>query len=352
MSKICSKCGVEKPLEHFHKNKRTKDGRVSACAVCINKKTREDYAVKVSTQNNQICLDEKYCFGCNTTKPVDEWPLNKSRKDGLGTQCSECISVSAAIYRQRLKSSKTKSVQEKKYCPVCDTTKNSVLFSKSASRKDGLSWQCKDCASLKNRQNTESKLEARCLLRETCIAQHKLKYCASCDTELPYSWFSADRYASDGTNSACKNCVKNYYTENLARILDSSAQWREDNLDRIRSYQSVYEKKIRSRGAHRTIALDTGDFITKEILERRDGGNCYYCGVVLDFSSYSFKTHPDNHAHLEHKTPVIRGGLHVLDNVVLACRRCNLSKGSKTEQEFKDWLGIKKGGSRNESSSH
>lgn len=34
--KTCTKCGKEKPLEEFHKNCQAKDGRRSACSLCIN----------------------------------------------------------------------------------------------------------------------------------------------------------------------------------------------------------------------------------------------------------------------------------------------------------------------------
>lgn len=48
--KICTKCGVEKPLEEFHKCSRNKDGKDSACIKCVNaghqsrrKKNKEKY---------------------------------------------------------------------------------------------------------------------------------------------------------------------------------------------------------------------------------------------------------------------------------------------------------------------
>lgn len=60
--------------------------------------------------------------------------------------------------------------------------------------------------------------------------------------------------------------------------------------------------------------------------EAREGCyvSCFYCGVQLSAES----------AHLEHKKPVSRGGTNRLSNLALACPKCNLSKGSKTESEF------------------
>lgn len=35
--KVCSKCGVWKPLEEYHKNRTKQDGRRSRCKECENK---------------------------------------------------------------------------------------------------------------------------------------------------------------------------------------------------------------------------------------------------------------------------------------------------------------------------
>lgn len=39
-------------------------------------------------------------------------------------------------------------------------------------------------------------------------------------------------------------------------------------------------------------------------------------------------------AHFEHCTPLARGGTNTVDNLVMACKRCNLKKGRKTVLEF------------------
>jgi 5-methylcytosine-specific restriction endonuclease McrA len=52
---------------------------------------------------------------------------------------------------------------------------------------------------------------------------------------------------------------------------------------------------------------------------------CYYCEKEV----------PDYEAHLEHKTPVSRGGTNKHSNLALACPECNFEKGSKTEKEFR-----------------
>ena len=59
-------------------------------------------------------------------------------------------------------------------------------------------------------------------------------------------------------------------------------------------------------------------------LFQKQSGKCVGCGIDLI----------DNF-HLDHIMPISRGGLNVDSNVQLLCPPCNLSKGSKTMQEWK-----------------
>jgi hypothetical protein len=72
---------------------------------------------------------------------------------------------------------------------------------------------------------------------------------------------------------------------------------------------------------------------TPEILPARrrkvfskSNGQCHYCEVKLDL-------HGD--WHIEHQTPLSRGGPDRMENMVAACVPCNIKKGTKTEEEFR-----------------
>lgn len=62
--------------------------------------------------------------------------------------------------------------------------------------------------------------------------------------------------------------------------------------------------------------------IRSEIYER-DRGLCRYCGTA------------DGPFHVDHVVPVIKGGSDDVSNLALACQGCNLSKGSKTLEEWR-----------------
>ena len=56
---------------------------------------------------------------------------------------------------------------------------------------------------------------------------------------------------------------------------------------------------------------------------QRDGASCFYCGS----SNGPFEC--------DHVVPVARGGATSLENMVVACRRCNRAKSSRTVQEWR-----------------
>jgi 5-methylcytosine-specific restriction endonuclease McrA len=63
----------------------------------------------------------------------------------------------------------------------------------------------------------------------------------------------------------------------------------------------------------------------KDLLIERDGSSCYYCGKPKLFG---------RSAHVDHLTPLAKGGADSLDNLVLACARCNTQKSSSNLEEY------------------
>ncbi len=59
--------------------------------------------------------------------------------------------------------------------------------------------------------------------------------------------------------------------------------------------------------------------MTRRAVFARDVWTCQYCGGAAE--------------NLDHVIPRSRGGLHVWENVVAACRRCNAKKMDRTPQE-------------------
>jgi hypothetical protein len=64
---------------------------------------------------------------------------------------------------------------------------------------------------------------------------------------------------------------------------------------------------------------------------------CYYCGIKIFLRSHNEHNRPDS-ASLDHRVPRSRGGKSK-GNLVLCCYKCNATKGSMTEQEFRSRFG-------------
>lgn len=63
--------------------------------------------------------------------------------------------------------------------------------------------------------------------------------------------------------------------------------------------------------------------LTRRTVMMRDNYTCQYCGAQPSKSSLT----------LDHVLPKVRGGKATWSNVVCACKRCNLRKGSRTPEE-------------------
>ena len=63
--------------------------------------------------------------------------------------------------------------------------------------------------------------------------------------------------------------------------------------------------------------------LRRSVIER-DGLNCVYCDEDLT----------DKEIHLDHVIPESKGGTTSYNNLQVTCRKCNLSKGILTEDEF------------------
>ena len=80
--------------------------------------------------------------------------------------------------------------------------------------------------------------------------------------------------------------------------------------------------------ARRQAAEQRGDKgITWQTVADRDGWDCHLCGESVKHAAGT--AHEPEGATVDHLTPIALGGSHTWDNVALAHRRCNISRGAK-----------------------
>jgi len=180
-----------------------------------------------------------------------------------------------------------------KTCTRCLTTKPIDAFHKDASRASGVFPQCRDCcrSAKKARHNPD---------RPKTVGEKK---CSRCRVVKPASQFHRDKSRLDGCSSYCKPCVRTHVNNFYRR-----------NPDGFKDRASL--RKARKRAA-------TVETVSRREVYRRGGGRCYMCLEPIAFEDM----------HLEHATPLSRGGSHSYQNCRPSCESCNLSKGAKTFEE-------------------
>lgn len=88
--KACTKCGQVLPLEMYHKNPSSKDGRRGACKPCRISYCRERYAANNETPPSLEHPEFKACTGCKQVLPRDGFSPHAGIKTGLQSQCKSC----------------------------------------------------------------------------------------------------------------------------------------------------------------------------------------------------------------------------------------------------------------------
>jgi hypothetical protein len=105
---------------------------------------------------------------------------------------------------------------------------------------------------------------------------------------------------------------KEWADANLERRRELKRRWHEANPDANRL--TVARRRALRLGNPGSVGVRGSDWTS---LVCRYGGRCAYCGVALD------------KIYMDHVIPLVKGGRDAIGNVLPACFKCNMSKGSK-----------------------
>ena len=175
------------------------------------------------------------------------------------------------------------------------------------------------------------------------------KKCTKCLKFLEFSAFSKNKLYLDGYCYWCRSCCNAHkrqlpkkkrvttpetnrrkYQKYKEKYQLINKEYYHQHKDEIKAQQKQYRQKnkefINLKNRKRQKLMNGKNISIKEInkLKELADNKCCYCG-----RSESLQ--------MDHYVPLSKGGAHHISNIVIACKKCNLSKKDKLPE---DWLKI------------
>ena len=139
-TKVCKKCGRELPVSEFGRHAKTKDGYQPVCRECRSEEMKgKPQAPKKESHDDQedkhylpfgrrpkhpTYVDEatgetmKWCNTCKQYKPITDFHLNKTNKDGHTFECKACHNARTVRCQRKRIEAKKAAEPETKATPI------------------------------------------------------------------------------------------------------------------------------------------------------------------------------------------------------------------------------------------
>jgi len=199
--------------------------------------------------------------------------------------------------------------------------------------------------------------------------------CSKCKIEKPPEEFTKNRTCKSGYGCECKQCVRerakeryaknpekyrkrnqHWIIQNKDKQLEMQRQWREKNKEHIKNYDKEYRKdneevhakarerlrvwvrnnperhrinKANSSRKRRAVKQNRESNLTASqinALIKNSNNICFWCDREI----------PKGKMHLDHITPLSKGGDDTINNLVVSCASCNLRKSDKSPEVWLD----------------
>jgi 5-methylcytosine-specific restriction endonuclease McrA len=204
-----------------------------------------------------------------------------------------------------------------KRCSKCGEEKPATVeyFRRAKKGKYALAAQCKIC-------DVERRAPAKARAAEKSRAWHAANKERKAEHDRAYRAANKERLAK-------RDHAR--YEANKERHAEYQHAWYESNKDitikRARAWGKANPDQIRVRSIRRRAreVNAEGTHTAADIKAQydRQKGKCYWCGCKVG-----------NSFQVDHIVPLSRGGSNWPDNLVIACRSCNLSKHNKLPHEW------------------
>ena len=158
-NKACKKCGEAKPLSEYYKRKGAKDGHRNDCKACVLGHQKERYKA-LSKAPEHTCetsgCDQlsKVCTRCGEDKPLSAYSRRNYAADGHVPDCKECHSSKNREWYSSVKEANSAHSCDTsgcdltfKDCSECGVSKPTSSFHRKADSIDGHTITCGECLS-------------------------------------------------------------------------------------------------------------------------------------------------------------------------------------------------------------
>ena len=197
---------------------------------------------------------------------------------------------------------KEKQLPLSKKCKTCQEWKMFDGFNTFGLSKDGLSYDCKSCVSVRNKQIWRANTPRYMRTKKRWEEQNKDRIRAR----------EKQRRLDDPIKYSLQQ--KQYRIKNIEKIREKERRYGQENREKVRLQAAKRRARKKNNKVFKVIDKD---------LRKLLNDPCIYCGGPAE--------------HIEHKIPISRGGPHGIGNLAPSCANCNLTKHTKFVYEFKIW---------------
>lgn len=174
-----------------------------------------------------------------------------------------------------------------------------------------------------------------CLRNHFCVRYTKTGQCVDCKNISTNEWKEKNK---EWFPEHCRKYARQRQQKNRNLFAQKCKEWRLKNPEKQKQLNKDWKSRNpESRRVHeaKRRALkkkSCGSYSVKDVkgLIENQYGVCVYCKESI-VDKY----------HVDHKTPLSRGGSNELDNIQILCPTCNQRKYNKTHDEFLKQKGLK-----------
>lgn len=271
----------------------------------------------------------KTCTACGNSFPAtDEYFYRK--RNGLNSQCKPCYNERVRLRKDKLKAQREELRDAlslplgQKRCTACKNVfpASAEFFHLNKKAKDGFAERCKQCRVSYSKRYYQEHKDDRKVYNAQYHALHREENKDRCA-----------KYNKEHSEEIRKK-QKQYYEDNHEALMLQKAKYREENRERLKQYYQTPRGIIAKRaGAHNRRARKRnaeGTHTTEELYQqlKRQKNRCYYCKARLGKGR--------NNWNADHIVPLSKGGGNSIDNIVIACPKCNRDKYNRMPHEWRN----------------